>query len=337
MLKFLVFSDFHYKKGMYASRVSHLEKLMHTAKSENVDFVIHAGDLCNDYKRSPEIISAYLSNEYGLSVFGVCGNHELEAEGNSLEFVAPLLSNRSINFSSRDDGYWYYDIKGYRLIGLDTNYSYNPEAKTWEHNKARSHGAPKGNEKENSLSPKQIKWLDDILADSEENNKKVIVFSHVGLCPWWEMTPDASEARGVIEKYGDLVVLGVSGHIHSDDYKIWKGIPYFNVNATINGCWLEENDYHYSDGHIFVYDYFGEAGEYLYSEEASLNSLIQAKNTWFFDDPLYAVVEIDDECNVRVTGSKTAWMYGVEPSRLYENCRPEITGFEVIKNKTAEK
>jgi len=52
---------------------------------------------------------------------------------------------------------------------------------------------------------------------------------------------------------------------------------------------------------------------------------------------MYAVVEIDDECNVRVTGSKTAWMYGVEPSRLYENCRPEITGFEVIKNKTAEK
>lgn len=337
MVKFLVFSDFHYRKGMYASRVSHLESIMSRAKAEDVDFVIHAGDLCNDYKRSPEIVSAYLSNKYGLSVFGVCGNHELEAEGNSLAFVLPLLSNRNVCFSSRDDGYWYYDINGYRLIGLDTNYSYNPEKKVWEHNKTGSHGAPRGNEKENSLSPKQLEWLDATLAEAEKEGMRAIVFSHVGLCPWWEMTPDASEARGVLEKYGDPVVLAVSGHIHSDDHKTWGNIPYFNVNATINGCWLEEKEYHYSDEHRFVYDCFDEAGEYLYSEEMPINSLIQGKNTWFFNEPLYAIVDIDDDYNIRVKGSKTSWMYGLEPSRVYENCRPKITGFEVRKNKAEEK
>lgn len=331
MIKFLVFSDFHYKKGMYAPRVAHLEQLMQKAKNENVDFVIHAGDLCNDYKRSPEIISAYLSNKYGLSVFGVFGNHELEAEGNSLQLVSQFLSNENIVFSSEEDGYWYFDINGYRLVGLDTNYSYNPEAKEWEHNKTRSHCAPKGNEKENSLSPNQLKWLGNILDDTQKNNMKAIVFSHVGFCPWWEMTPDASLAREIIEKYRDVVLLAVSGHIHSDDFKMWKNVPYFNVNAAINGCWLEEKDYHYSDKHNYVYDHFDESGNYLYSEQKPLNSLVQAKNTWFFDAPLYAVVTIDDSYNINVKGSKTVWMHGVEPYRLYENCRPEITGFVVTK------
>lgn len=332
MIKFLVFADFHYKKGMYASRVAHLEQIMQKAKDEKVDFVIHVGDLCNDYKQSPEIVSAYLSNKFGLSVFGVMGNHELEAESNSLQFVSPLLSNENIVFFSEQDGYWYFDIKEYRLIGLDTNYSYNPNAKIWEHNKTRSHGAPKGNENENSLSPKQLEWFEKTLADAEKKNMKSIVFSHVGFCPWWEMTPDASEVREIIEKHKDSVLLAVSGHVHSDDFKMWKDIPYFNVNAAINGCWLEQNDYHYSDEQKYFYDHFDESGKYIRSEEKPLNSLIQAKNTWFFDEPLYAVVAVDDRHNVKVKGSKTTWMHGLVPSRPYTNCRPEITGFEVIKN-----
>ena len=53
MLSFLVFADLHYKKGMYAVRVQDLKQIMKRAHENNVDFVLHAGDFCNDYSGFP--------------------------------------------------------------------------------------------------------------------------------------------------------------------------------------------------------------------------------------------------------------------------------------------
>ena len=44
MIKFLVFADTHYKKGLYRTQVSDLEKIMKRAADEKVDFVVHCGD-----------------------------------------------------------------------------------------------------------------------------------------------------------------------------------------------------------------------------------------------------------------------------------------------------
>ena len=78
MLKFSVFADLHYKKGMYAVKISDMEKILERANENHVDFMIHAGDLCNDYIGSPELINAYLKNKYQLPVYGIYGNHEKE-------------------------------------------------------------------------------------------------------------------------------------------------------------------------------------------------------------------------------------------------------------------
>ena len=48
-MKFLVFSDLHYKKKMYPASVKDLEAILERANSESVDFVIHCGDFSNDY------------------------------------------------------------------------------------------------------------------------------------------------------------------------------------------------------------------------------------------------------------------------------------------------
>ena len=63
MIRFLVFADMHYKKGMYAVKVQHLQQILNRAKEEYVDFVLHAGDFSNDYQGSPELIKKYLNNE----------------------------------------------------------------------------------------------------------------------------------------------------------------------------------------------------------------------------------------------------------------------------------
>lgn len=122
MMRFVVFADFHYKKGMYAPTVGRdLMPIIERARSSGADMIIHAGDLCNDYLGSPELFDALLRNRYDIPVFGAYGNHELEGAGNTMEVVTPRLMNRPVVFGtpdgkfSPDVGYYHVDIDGYRV------------------------------------------------------------------------------------------------------------------------------------------------------------------------------------------------------------------------------
>ena len=149
MIRFSVFSDFHYKKRMYTSSLEDLDHILSRANDEHVDFILHAGDFCNDYNGSPELMRAYHQNRYGIPTYGVYGNHELETVGNTMDVVTPKLSNQSVTFAKdaqgNELGYWYADRKQFRIIGLDSNYSYNEELQAWEHNHPASYGCPAGN------------------------------------------------------------------------------------------------------------------------------------------------------------------------------------------------
>ena len=79
---------------MYTPQVAHLKQILDRAAENNVDFVLHGGDFCNDYAGSPELIDLYLNNPHNLPVYGVYGNHELETVGNSMENVTPCLCNQ---------------------------------------------------------------------------------------------------------------------------------------------------------------------------------------------------------------------------------------------------
>ena len=92
-IKFSVFADFHYKKGMYISSIKDFETILSRANDEKVDFVIHCGDFANGYKQSPELINLYLNNPYNFNVYGIYGNHEMEDSGNNMAFVTPRLTN----------------------------------------------------------------------------------------------------------------------------------------------------------------------------------------------------------------------------------------------------
>ena len=179
MLSFLVFADLHYKKGMYAVRVQDLKQIMKRAHENNVDFVLHAGDFCNDYSGSPEIVKEYLKNAYDLSVYGVYGNHELESANNSMEAVTPLLTNDPNVVW--ENGYYWFERKGYRFICADTNYSYNEKEQVWEHNRTASWGAPAGNLYPDSLGPEQLRWLESVLTDAAQKKIPCILVSHAGL------------------------------------------------------------------------------------------------------------------------------------------------------------
>lgn len=322
MLKFLVFADLHYKKRMYAPQVGHLQAILDRAAAENVDFVIHAGDFCNDYLGSPEILNAYLHNSHGLPMYGIYGNHELETSGNAMDVVTPRLCNREVRFGG--PGYWYTDIKGCRIIGLDTNYSWSEERRQWEHNAPASWGAPAGNSAENSLGPRQLAWLDQLLSDAAERNQRVLVFSHAGLSDLWDSSPDAKTVRDLFAKYEGTVLLSVNGHLHTDHFAVIDNVAYFDVNTVLNGYWRVEQEFHYDSAHTFEFHDFDAKGRECSVGDMKLNDLVQGKNTWSFESPLSAVVTVREDGTVTVEGSKTAWQYGVVPENMEEGVMPEI-------------
>lgn len=319
MLKFLVFADLHYFKNVYHASVESLERIMARANAEQVDFVVHLGDFCNHYVDSPEIVRPFLDNPYSLPVYGVYGNHELEKPGNTMELVTASLSNRPVIFGCEPEtehtGYWYTDVKGYRLMGLDMNYMYHPEEDRWYHNSAETWPFVKGTERPLSLGSSQLAWIRSTVADAAEKGLTVIVFSHASLAGLWRSCPDADAVRAIFAEYPGTVKMALNGHHHTDRFNVRDGIAYFDVNTVHNGFWKPHPDHHYTEEQTFSYTHY-ENGVRGATETRSLRSLRQAKNTWFFTEPTSAVVTLEtdgDALSVKIDGCETAWEYGVTP------------------------
>ena len=333
MIRFSVFADFHYKKRMYTSSLEDLDHILSRAKDAQVDLIIHAGDFCNDYAGSPELMRAYHQNRYKLPTYGIYGNHELETVGNSMEVVTPLLSNQPVCFSTDEGGdklgYWYTDVKGFRLIGLDSNYSYNEAEARWEHNRAASYGCPAGNKMSDSLGPAQLAWLDAILADAAKQGLKVITVSHACFSGLWYANAEAKNVRALFAKYPGTVLLAINGHEHKDHFAVVDGVAYFDVNTTTNGFWEKRTDYHYDDAHTFRFTDYDAEGNPTATEELPLNKLRQGTNTWFFTTPPSAIVTVTEDGRITVEGEKTEWRYGVEPYRFEDGVKTAIEDREI--------
>lgn len=337
MLSFLVFADLHYKKGMYAVKVQHLKQIMKRAYENHMDFVLHAGDFSNDYSGSPEIVKTYLENEYGLSVYGVYGNHELESEHNSMEAVTPLLTNEphvvwgSENGGIGDGsiGYYYFEKKGYRFVCVDTNYSYNEKTQAWEHNHTASWGAPVGNLYPDSLGPEQLKWLELVLTDAAKQGIPCILVGHAGFIDSWRHSPDTEAVRSLIRKVNGItagtVRMCINGHYHTNHLEMKEDVLYFDVNAVINGSWVPKKEQHYIDEHTFELISYDADGKKTSSQTVPLSKLWQSVNTHYFRDPLSAIVTIEDDGTIRVTGNETGWLYDVEPVEPLPGIMPWIS------------
>lgn len=333
-IKFSLFADMHYKKGMYISSVKDIRNILDRADCNSVDFVIHVGDMCNDYRRSPELTHEYLENKYGLPVYGIYGNHELESKGNCMELVTPLLCNRKVVWGTSNGeledgsiGYYYFDIKGFRIVALDTNYSLNPQADEWEHNRTASWGAPAENTKKDSLGSQQLSWLERVLDDAAENGLRCLLFSHVGFSGIWYSSPDTDAVRKMIndanKKRSGTVLMSISGHLHTNNQAMVDGVVHFDVNTTRNGLWLNEAEEHYGDLTYTFTDYDAN-GKDIATYERPIGEAWMSKQTWFFDSPLSAIVTVDTNGNVNIDGAQTAWYRGIAPSEHY-GVSPQIS------------
>ena len=336
-LKFTIFSDLHYKKGMYAATVDDLKIIFNRAAENGSDFVMHLGDLCNDYLGSPELVKAYLNNEQGLAVYGIYGNHELESNGNSMEVVTPLLTNDSEVVWGTENGkaspetaYYYKDFENFRFIFTDSNYSLTKDNE-FEHNRTNSYGPPSENTGANMLSDKQFAWLEKALFSAAEKGMQCIVYSHAAFAEKFTYSTDAEKVRTLLNKVNAFkkgtVIAAINGHWHANDYEIKDDILYFNINSAKNGCWLPTQEPHYDESHTYTYMDFDSEGNLTETREVPLTELWMAKNTWFFDAPLSTNVTLTDDGQITVEGFDTAWMWNIVPEgpKVSEHRTPHIS------------
>lgn len=339
-LKFTVFADLHYKKGMYAATTDDISEIFDRAESSDSAFVVHLGDLCNDYLGSPEIVKkCYLNNPQGLPVYGIYGNHELEGSGNSMEVVTPCLTNDCVIWGTKDGkpspdiAYYHKDIESFRLVFTDTNYSLSPDG-VYEHNRTGSWGPPDGNTEINALSCGQLAWLRSLLFDAAERGMKCVVFSHAAFAEKFAYSADAERVRNLFCEVNKVkkgtVVASINGHWHADDYEISDDILYFNVNSAKNGCWLPANEPHYTYEHTCLFYDFDGDGRVTGKRELPLPELWMAPNTWFFDRPLSAIVTLSEDGGVKIEGTNSRWMYDIAPcGPAVSPCRtPHISSVE---------
>ena len=322
-LKFCLFSDFHYKQGMYMTSIADMHTILDRANDNDVDFIIHGGDFCNDYNGSPELMRAYLQNYYGLTALGVIGNHEMETKGNSMPVVTKLLNNCEVVWGTADGkigdgsiGYYYYETNGFRIVCPDTNYSYDTTNQIWEHNLPATSGPPSENTYGNSLGPVQLEWLEDTLMDAADKDIPCIVVSHASFSGVWSSSPDAAAVRSIFKKANDArtgtVLMAINGHLHTNRAQIVDDILYLDMNTTRNIVWRSNKVEHYTNGtHTFKYIAYDDNGMPLYTQEKSLNTLSMGKNTWFSADPLSAIVSVSTSGRISIDGCESEWIYGV--------------------------
>lgn len=331
-LKFLLFSDFHYKKKMYPATVGDLKRLFERAREHGAEFVVHAGDFCNDYLGSPELTRAYLNNAEGLAVFGCYGNHELESRNNSMAVVTPLLSNRqqSIVYGTADgkigDGsiaYYYTDINRYRFIFLDTDYSIDP-AGEYEHNRTASWGCPKGNTSPDSLGDAQLEWLERVISDAVDKKLSCITVSHASFCRLWKSSPDAERVRGIFSaanaKRAGSVIMAINGHYHTCNTADIEGVTYFDCPAVLNGIWRADKFYPYAEAdakapvYTFDYETYDADGNFLGVEKMSYSALSMGAQSLFYDKPAYALITLG-EGEPKIDISEMNFAYGISECR----------------------
>ena len=328
-MKFLVFSDFHYKKMMYPATVSHLKEIFDHARECGAEFTVQAGDFCNNYLGSPELVRAYLDNVDGFAVFGCYGNHDLESCDNSMAVVTPLLSNRQseLVYGTPDGkigdgsiGYYYTDIRGYRFIFTDTNYSLTPDG-DYEHNRTASWGRPKENTLPDSLGEVQLSWLERVISDATDKGLSCITVSHASFNCANRPSPDAERVGKIFKdanaRRAGSVILAISGHAHVCDIAEAEGVTYFACPAVINGIWRSKKFYPYAESdesnpeYTFDFEDYDSDGNLLEVRKMAYSKLSMGAQSLFYDKPAYAAITLEDGKAPVIEVSEMNFAYGI--------------------------
>lgn len=103
---------------------------------------------------------------------------------------------------------------------------------------------------------------------------------------------------------------------------------WFSPTARLGG-WRHRDKFHYSRDMEYSFQEYTNGKKADELQHFPINSMSQAINSWFFEDPLSAVVTVTENGYFKIEGSTTQWLYGIEPDYEDNGMKPCIEDHDV--------
>ena len=253
IVRFGMLSDVHYAERepqwnrAYRQSKAKVQEAVDRMNQEKLDFAIELGDFkdqdavpneANTLKYLSDIESVF--QKFKGPTYHVLGNHD--TDGISKQQFLERVENTDI---PKTESYYSFSRKGIHFVVLDGDFT--KEGKAYDH----------GNFSwDDSFIPEsQINWLK---ADLKLNRLPVVVFVHQMLGNWRDRKleiQNAAAVRQILEQSGKVLCV-FQGHVHEESYQVINGIPYYSVNAVVDGDGSENSSYMivdvYKDGSLKI-------------------------------------------------------------------------------------
>jgi len=253
IIRFGMISDVHYANResagtrFYNQSLGKVQEAIDRMNQEKLDFAIELGDFkdqdavpneANTLKYLDDIESVF--QKFKGPTYHVLGNHDMD--GISKQQFLERVENTDI---PKTESYYSFSRKGIHFVVLDGDFT--------KDGKAYNHGNFSWDD--SFIPESQINWLKD---DLKENRLPVIVFVHQMLGNWRDVkleVQNAAAVRQILEQSGKVLCV-FQGHVHEESYNLINGIPYYSVNAVVDGDGPENSAYMivdiYKDGSLKI-------------------------------------------------------------------------------------
>ncbi|MFD2905092.1 metallophosphoesterase family protein [Sphingobacterium anhuiense] len=180
---------------------------------------------------------------------------------------------QALAFWGATNPYYSFDKNGFHFVVLDGNEK--SETKKID-------GYPR------SITKKQLNWLKK---DLQNTSLRTVIFCHQGLENTLGGLDNGMEVRYLFEQINqeagfNKVVLVLTGHHHMNYHNEINGIHYVQINSS-SYYWAGED----FKSTAFSDDFYKKHGILRY--------------TLVYEDPIWAVIDLDNKKNIRIQGTKT--------------------------------
>lgn len=285
-VRFLVFSDIHYRfSPVHLKSREWLERILDRAKRENVDFVIQLGDFTQRPLDDIDYVNLY--NDFSIKTYNVFGNHD--------DDVSP--HERVLEALRLESGHYFFDHGGFRFVVCDPNYIQVGNDyfhySDGNHSKKKIAGATLDH-----MPPFELEWLKGVIDTSPY---PCVVFSHQSFARERGSVVECRAARKIFEdanaKTPGKIRLVMNGHHHADFLSFVNGIPYWEMNSA-------------------SYQWTGWKWAHKGYDEAIVREYPSIVHCFVFDQPVSAIVTLEQNGLLKVEGEKGRYFRNLEPSAL---------------------
>ena len=216
----------------YRNSPEKLKTAVQFFNTEELDFVVHLGDLIDRDIKSYEVVLEEL-NSLKATFYPVLGNHEYAVEEGFKDSIVGKLDMPS--------PYYSFSVKGWRFIVVDGNdvsfYTAKDStgfkvAKTM-FDRVVSSGAPNAQKWNGGVGKRQMEWLEKTLDEAKISGERVLLFCHFPLLPMeahslW----NAEEVNSLLKNYPNISGW-FNGHNHAGGYSKEENRHYVTFHGMV--------------------------------------------------------------------------------------------------------